>query len=124
MTAAFTNQWHAESVAWLEAERHKATVHNQPVVVLTHHTPSMDGTSHPQYSGSGLSCCFSTDLLHLLHPPVQVWACGHTHYNFDRFVGPKGTSGGRLLSNQRGYPGGEAADYDSSFVVHVSQQLL
>jgi hypothetical protein len=50
--------------------------------------------------GSSTSHCFSSDLRYLLRDPVKVWACGHTHYNFDTMIGDT-----RLVSNQRGYPG-------------------
>lgn len=117
MTAAFTNEWHRTSVAWLQQEIDQAATRAQPVVVLTHHTPSLKGTSDPRYEGSDLSHCFSTDLQHLLKDPVKVWACGHTHYNFQQHV----DNGTKLVSNQRGYPGQERLDYDEEgLVIRVS----
>ena len=113
MTAAFTNQWHKESLSWLQEMIRQAEEQQQPVVVLTHHTPSLQGTSNPRYDGSYLSHCFSTDLLYLLKDPVKFWACGHTHYNFQqRFA-----NGTKLISNQRGYPGQERIDYDEEGLV-------
>ena len=101
-----TNQWHQESVSWLEHEIAQA---QQPVVVLTHHTPSLVGTSNPRYDGNELSHCFSTNLTNLLEDPVvRVWACGHTHYNFHINLSDNNntkTTSTILLSNQRGYPG-------------------
>jgi len=114
-----TNQWHRESVAWLEGEIDRAQQQQdsyQPVVVLTHHTPSMEGTSNPKYDGNQLSHCFSTNLTRLvLQPAVRVWACGHTHFNFHMQLrsdqnNKNNTTGTRLLSNQRGYPGGTQLD--------------
>jgi Calcineurin-like phosphoesterase len=129
MDTAFTNQWHAESVQWLEDEIAGATRRGQSVYVLTHHTPALYGTSAPQYNGSPMTHCFSTDLTHLLQPPVRVWACGHTHYNFNGTVpnntNPNGgfdgdsgiTTTTRLLSNQRGYPNSVSAGYDKYGVI-------
>lgn len=79
MTTTFTNKWHERSVQWLEEQIRQAQAFGRPVVVLTHHTPSLEGPSHPKHRGDDLSCCFSTDLTPLLQDPVQVWACGHTH---------------------------------------------
>ena len=108
-----TNQWHRESVAWLEDEMDRAERDGRPVVVFTHHTPSLEGTSDPKDDENILSHCFSTNLTRLLQKPaVQAWACGHTHYNFDIVI-TDNTTTTRLLSNQRGYPVGEAlSSYD------------
>jgi len=100
LRAAETARWHKETVAWLEDELEEARKRNQPVLVLTHHTPKIAGTSDPVYDGNELSCCFSSDLGHLLKNPVKAWACGHTHYNFSMTAGSDGV---RLVSNQRGY---------------------
>mmetsp|Transcript_34523 Transcript_34523/g.75557 ORF Transcript_34523/g.75557 Transcript_34523/m.75557 type:complete len:104 (+) Transcript_34523:504-815(+) len=83
---------------------------DQRVVILTHHTPLMKGTSHPRYEDSDLSCCFSSDLRSLIvhgDPPLVAWACGHTHYNFDMMVG----NNVRVFSNQRGYKHEPRKDY-------------
>jgi Calcineurin-like phosphoesterase len=123
MDAAFTNQWHSDSVQWLEHEIARAARRGQSVYVLTHHTPALQGTSAPQYNGSPLTHCFSTDLTHLLQHPVRVWACGHTHYNFNgTFQNNQNGSGSittttRLLSNQRGYPNNISAGYDKYGVI-------
>ena len=79
-----TSQWHSQNVDWLNQEICQAGANNQPLVVLTHHTPMIQGTSAPEYEGSELNACFSTDLTNLLRPPVKAWACGHTHWNFDK----------------------------------------
>lgn len=133
MTPAFTNAWHATSVAWLEAQLDRAAATNTQVVVLTHHTPSFQGTSNPRYDGSDLSHCFSTDLTYLLRKePVLVWACGHTHYNFRQSIDDDDnnnynktkTKQPRLLvSNQRGYPGQDKMDYDNEgYVIRLSAE--
>ncbi|CAB9502826.1 ser Thr protein phosphatase [Seminavis robusta] len=136
MTAKYTNSWHSLSVFWLEQQIQRAKHDGKPVVVLTHHTPCTEATSHPMYADSSYSCCFSSDLVHLLRDPVKVWCCGHTHYNFDLVIDQekkklvpssslanKSTGGTRLVSNQRGYPGQDKMDYDSQgLVVRVSNQ--
>ena len=109
-----TNHEFHQSLQWMEdqIDSHK----DKPIVVLTHHTPLMKGTSHPQYDGSDLSHGFSTDLPELLQPPVVVWVCGHTHYNFDFFS----ENGTRVVSNQRGYPGKGTVGYNNAFVLDMS----
>lgn len=113
MDAKFTNAWHIQSLMWLREEIEKAKKEKCPLIVLTHHTPSKEGTSNPKYNGSSIGCCFSSNLTHWLCDPVKVWACGHTHYNFDGMVG--GTT--RLVSNQRGYPSRVNETYDSRGIV-------
>jgi len=120
LTAHHTNHWHRKSVQWLADNIKAAAKRTETVVVLTHHTPSTNGTSNPIYKDDreGLNCCFSTDLTHLLQPPAVTWACGHTHWNFDMTV-PNNEGGGgvRLCSNQRGYPGQENIQYDNEGLV-------
>uniref|UniRef100_A0A7S2ECS7 Calcineurin-like phosphoesterase domain-containing protein n=1 Tax=Ditylum brightwellii TaxID=49249 RepID=A0A7S2ECS7_9STRA len=99
LRATETTRWHKETVAWLTNELEESKKRNQPVLVLTHHTPKLAGTSHPRHDGSELTCCFLSELSHLLKSPVKVWACGHTHHNFSMTE----ISGARLVSNQRGY---------------------
>lgn len=66
--------------------------------MLTHHTPSLKGSSAPAYEGSTLSHAFSTNLQHLMGGNVALWACGHTHYTFDMVI-----KGSNIVSNQLGY---------------------
>ena len=75
------------------------------VIVLTHHTPCMLGTSDPKYDDSSLRFAFSTDisLPNHLKEKIRFWCCGHTHYNFNLLHSAGGREYYRLLSNQRGY---------------------
>lgn len=50
----------------------------EDTIVFTHHAPSMNGTSHPRYSGDPCSCAFATPLEYLFKPHLKVWAFGHT----------------------------------------------
>lgn len=114
LTSAETREWYQENVQWIRDELDKARQEGVPTVVLTHHTPHLNGTSHPRFAGDALSCCFSSDLTDLLTFPVKLWACGHTHYNFDMDFG-----GTRLLSNQRGYKGEANSDYRRDEVLEI-----
>lgn len=121
MTTAYTNRWYATSLAWLEQQLQ--TYQQKQVVVLTHHTPALQGTSNPRFDHSPLNVWFSSDLTRLLGPPVHTWVCGHTHFNFDTIHHHshlERTSGTRLVSNQRGYPGQEKKDYKKEgILVHI-----
>eukprot|EP00980_Cylindrotheca_fusiformis_P010866 scaffold2466_cov120-Cylindrotheca_fusiformis.AAC.2 len=112
LTAAETREMHRESLAWLESQLEDAKNRNQKVLVLTHHTPLLSGTSDPKYDGNELTSCFSTDLSYLLTSPVEAWACGHTHYNFDLQH-----CGVRVFSNQRGYKSNPKSSYQSDGIV-------
>jgi hypothetical protein len=55
---------------------------NERVVVLTHHSPTID-FGHEEPSGAyrlGLRTAFGSDLTDLLGPRVHTWCYGHTHW--------------------------------------------
>ncbi|CAK7223315.1 hypothetical protein SBRCBS47491_005166 [Sporothrix bragantina] len=102
------NRMHNEEVAWLhqqvdalhkeasdEAESKKRTV-----IIVTHHVPSVEGTSQPKYAASPWASAFATELVVPAGAwdGVSTWIFGHTHYSND-FV----REGVRLVANQRGY---------------------
>merc|ERR1711935_592610 len=112
LSPADTSRWHSLAVAWLQREITRLKSDGvSSIGVLTHHTPSMQGTSHPSFEGSNadpISHAFSTDLSAVYETvsELKLWAYGHTHYNNDRTVGTT-----RLVSNQRGYYPQENLDY-------------
>jgi len=113
-----TNRWHRAAVEFLEREARAATAERANLLVLTHHTPSLRGTSHPKHDGSFLNSAFSTDLEPMMQDPalaaIHTWCFGHTHYNSDQVV-----FGVRLLSNQMGYNHEPAPGYRRDLVVEV-----
>lgn len=115
------NALHAGDLAWLNHTA-AAMARDEPdrrIVVLTHHAPTQQGTSPPQFEGPGASVTKSAFSTELTGQPcwnpqvVKLWAFGHTHYScdFER-------AGIRLYANQRGYKQGEGL-YDPSGVVTV-----
>lgn len=114
------NALHAADRAWLEGEIERAKQDGVQLVVVTHHAPSMQGTSHPMFDASPLAHAFGTPMDNLLAPPVAAWVYGHTHYStwqerkaagHGEDGGEEGASGGGagsgvclLVSNQLGYP--------------------
>ncbi|KAG4430176.1 hypothetical protein IFR05_014335 [Cadophora sp. M221] len=76
------------------------------ILVVTHHAPSMKGTSSPANVSNPWSSAFATDLLEdTSWGGVKAWVFGHTHFTtqFER-------NGITVISNQRGYvlPGSQA----------------
>eukprot|EP00568_Trieres_chinensis_P006605 CAMPEP_0183290844 /NCGR_PEP_ID=MMETSP0160_2-20130417/432_1 /TAXON_ID=2839 ORGANISM="Odontella Sinensis, Strain Grunow 1884" /NCGR_SAMPLE_ID=MMETSP0160_2 /ASSEMBLY_ACC=CAM_ASM_000250 /LENGTH=315 /DNA_ID=CAMNT_0025451527 /DNA_START=9 /DNA_END=956 /DNA_ORIENTATION=+ len=126
LTAYQTTSWFVKNLNWLRGQIKDARERKMPVLVLTHHTPKTLGTSHPRFDGSSMNCCFSTDLTDMLSDPVKVWACGHTHYNFDIECTASGSGQAvRLVSNQRGYPDRPNLDYrPDGVVVEISADSL
>ncbi|KAL6714274.1 hypothetical protein ACLMJK_007697 [Lecanora helva] len=100
------NTEHVADVKWLEREieaiRDPKITLQRKILVLTHHAPTIKGTSAPAHEGSLWRSAFSTDLL--AQPGgsalnfAQYWVFGHTHWCCEF---KKGTV--RLVSNQRGY---------------------
>jgi predicted MPP superfamily phosphohydrolase len=131
ITVCDTMRMHHSQRAWLAQAITDAPT-EQPLVVLTHHTPAMLGTADPRYDRSPISSAFSTDLSYLLQqrrrnsavsssdvdgqqkPRIDAWLFGHTHYcaDFKRF-------GTRLVANQRGYPSDVDKRYRNNCVVDV-----
>lgn len=71
---------------------------NEKIIVITHHCPSFRGTQAAQYSHNDVGSAFCTNLDYMLHPPVALWVCGHTHFSFNKLV--NGST--RFVSNQAG----------------------
>eukprot|EP00947_MAST-08B_sp_MAST-8B-sp1_P003118 g3118.t1 len=118
-----SNRWFRSEVAWIREsiEAGRGRHGYETVVVLTHHAPSLEGTSDPVHGrppphghnlqGHG----FASDLDFLFGQDIRVWAFGHTHYNCD-FV----RNGTRVVSNQKGYGWHfDKVRYDPAKVIEV-----
>ncbi|KAG8162789.1 hypothetical protein KVR01_007267 [Diaporthe batatas] len=105
------NQVHGEESAWLASalqslseDRGRTDQQGRNILVVTHHAPSLAGTSAPEHAGNPWTPAFATDLLPDLQTGrVKTWVFGHTHHTTELCCG-----GVRLVANQRGYvlPGG------------------
>lgn len=103
------NHRHAEEAAWLDsklqslsnAARADPQGHGsgRDILVVTHHAPSLTGTSAPEHVNNPWTPAFATDLLPRLNTErVKIWVFGHTHYTTELSSGSV-----RLIANQRGY---------------------
>lgn len=128
-------KWLREQVKMIQQEESRAAKENRQsqskrkILIVTHHAPSIKGTSEPRFEGSEINTAFATDLLERKEDwkDVVAWVYGHTHYSTEfQKVGV------RVLSNQRGYvlPGAEMRapegygkgkwkKFDETFVLNV-----
>jgi DNA repair exonuclease SbcCD nuclease subunit len=113
LTIEDTNRMHAEELAWLTSELYKAKDAGEKTLVVTHHAPIIEGTSHPRYIGKPTNCAFATDLSSLF-PYVDYWLHGHTHYNHTTRVGNT-----TISANQLGYNSEESQGFDPSRVIEI-----
>jgi predicted phosphodiesterase len=113
------NELHERSVEFIQKELSQINA-NDNVVVLTHHSPLLNGTSYPKYENTPTNHAFSTDLLHLINHPINVWAFGHTHYQVDMMVNDV-----QILSNPIGYDyRNELEQYDQKIDYTKSVSLI
>lgn len=96
---------HKEDLAYLISAVQQGNEQGKRVVVITHHAPTTQGTSHPMFTGSPYTCGFSSDVMSKVTAAgrVELWVFGHTHFSVDRVE----ACGTRLVSNQIGYKGEE-----------------
>ena len=102
---------HARDVQWLKKEFESARATGDVCIVLTHHPPLMQNTSHPIYEvpNNPLRHAFANDLSRLLHDfadVIDIWIHGHTHYTHThmfRSASKKNDESVIIASNQRGY---------------------
>ncbi|EFC41952.1 predicted protein [Naegleria gruberi] len=82
LTVEDTNRFHKEDVEWIKSQLEMTKENNEIAVVLTHHAPLTQGTSHPKHDSSIYSYAFSTHLESIIkeNPQIRVWGYGHSHY--------------------------------------------
>eukprot|EP00475_Leptophrys_vorax_P037698 TRINITY_DN6532_c0_g2_i1.p1 TRINITY_DN6532_c0_g2~~TRINITY_DN6532_c0_g2_i1.p1 ORF type:complete len:317 (-),score=88.43 TRINITY_DN6532_c0_g2_i1:234-1070(-) len=122
MRVTDTVAWHEDELAFIKSEVKIAKDKNQKAVVLTHHSPSMTGTSDPRFEGQPTNHAFSSDLDGLISSKlfkgtVFAWCFGHTHFNNPHLIGEV-----QLVSNQRGYTHVKeevGKPYEAGFVLRV-----
>jgi 3',5'-cyclic AMP phosphodiesterase CpdA len=83
LTPASYGRAHREHAAWLQGQLHAAVAAGRRLVVVTHHAPSMVGTSLARYTHDPLRFCYKNQMDHLVSMPCNLaWVCGHTHFSF------------------------------------------
>jgi hypothetical protein len=94
LNVADTIKRSAASRWWL---RREIKTSRQPVIVVTHHSPT-PLTANPAYRGSRLNASFESRFHRLIRKPVAAWIHGRSHYSTSRMV-----NGVPIITNQRGY---------------------
>lgn len=95
-TPSYCSRLNKSHVNWLSNAIREEQVSGNHVIVVTHHPPSMTGTSHHAFKADPLRCCYRNNLDHLVSLPGNiVWVSGHTHYSYSQKRGKAW-----LISNQ------------------------
>lgn len=82
-TPAQCSRINRNQVTWLSGIIREAHANGKHLIVVTHHPPSMSGTSHPSFSSDPLRFCYRNNLDHLVSLPGNiVWVSGHTHFSY------------------------------------------
>ena len=95
LTPMDTLRRHDESVAWLNQ---CLPTLNGPIIVFTHHAPSM--ISNQGYRDSSVVGSYCTDLHQLIesYPSIHTWCHGHVHKSSNYHIGNC-----NVIANPRGY---------------------
>jgi hypothetical protein len=99
LSPSMTVVLHKESLDFLNKELESS---NQKTLVVTHHSPIINGVNSERYGTSMINYAYYTPLEYLMdkHDHLTHWIFGHTHKSLDMDV-----YGTRVLSNPRGYVG-------------------
>lgn len=106
LTPQNTLEMHKISKKWLDKELKNPF--NGKTVVVTHHSPILEGTN-PIYLGDKNSgfCNRMDNFIKKHNDSIDLWVFGHTHHNIDLDV-----NGVRVISNQCGYPNEKVNDFN------------
>ena len=96
LSPELTTECHKVSRNWIHEIITNIKDPHSSIIVVTHHPPSKRCLS-PHWQGDVLNPAFVSNSEDLLEK-VDLWICGHTHYNFNYLVGKA-----RLVSNQYGH---------------------
>ncbi|KIW58853.1 hypothetical protein PV05_03346 [Exophiala xenobiotica] len=105
-TVELHNEEHQKDLDWLRTEINSIRSESEHsrrakrILVISHHAPIKNGSSHPKNQNNPWADAFATDLIgvHEEMSKVQWWVFGHTHYTTQWRQ-----HGINLISNQRGY---------------------
>jgi len=113
LTPEFTSKEFEKNIEFIASSIKDMHRDQKTIIVLTHHVPVLNGTSHPRYDNMPTNHAFATNISHLPHH-IQYWLCGHTHHNFHIK-----TPYFRLMSNQWGYGTTPEEFYNPNLVIHL-----
>jgi predicted phosphodiesterase len=97
MTVELYNELHTVACEFLQSS---VVVDSPlPVVVMTHHLPSMELIDEKYKDYVDYNLFFASDCSNLLKDPIKVWISGHTHTGYDKPI-----RGVHCVCNPVGYP--------------------
>lgn len=99
-------------LAVAEMERFLQKVGAKPVVMVTHHLPSLSLVQSKYLRYGCMNSCFASALDRFIAPPVGIWVYGHTHTPDKRHM-----NGVFLCCNPYGYAGENSSHEDLVVVV-------
>ena len=105
---------HDDSVQWLNQV--VPTLKQGPIVMITHHAPSLKSLKG-NYASGDIKHSYASDLESFIekHPEIKLWCHGHIHESNDYEIGSC-----RVVSNPRGYSNfATNPDFDVHFTVDV-----
>ena len=103
---------HESEKRWLEEQLTKPF--QGKTVVVSHHAPH-PVCIHPDYPNSPIGAAFYSNPEELIIKyDIDLWVYGHTHSNLDAVV-----YNTRIVSNQAGYPGENAKNFDSCCLIEI-----
>lgn len=102
LTPSIVSEKHLINRKFIEKALSEKT--SQYTIVITHHAPLINGTSHPSHNNSTANEGFATDLPDLIDKS-DYWIYGHTHFNQNNI--------NKLYTNQLGY-GNQARGFNKN----------
>lgn len=97
MSVALYNELHTVAREFLQSDVVQKSP--LPVVVMTHHLPSMDLIDEKYKGYVDYNPFFASNCSDLLKDPVKIWISGHTHTEYDKRIGDV-----HCVCNPVGYP--------------------
>lgn len=84
MSPGLYNRIHRSHLMWLQKQINSYSGNQKDkLIIVTHHAPSMTGTSLDRYKNDAFRYCYRSQLDHLISMPCNaLWVCGHTHFSF------------------------------------------
>ncbi len=84
-TPSYCSRLNKNHVNWLSNAIREEQLSGKQVIVVTHHPPSMTGTSHHVFKADPLRSCYRNNLDHLVSLPGNIaWISGHTHFSYSQ----------------------------------------
>lgn len=99
------------SIKFITDEVEKCKNRGLKAIVVTHYLPSFNLLPDSKHNQRYISL-YTSNLDHMINPPIDTWIAGHIHHNFDKKI-----NNVRLVSNQYGKPRDKITNFSKEFVL-------